>query len=69
MGVQVDPEVSGLDDAAFFRGRCPAQISTHARQKFVHAERLGNVIIGSEVQRCDLSTLILFHREHDDWHL
>ena len=40
--------------ACFRRQRRAPQSSANARQQFLHAERLGDVIVGAGVQRSDL---------------
>ena len=50
------------------RALAPArpQRGAHARQQFRDAERLGDVIIGAEIERRDLLGLLLARRQHDD---
>ena len=38
----------------------------HARKQFIHAERLGDVIVGAEVERLDLADLVAAARQHHD---
>ena len=41
----------------------------HARQEFLHAERLGDVVVCAEIQRFDLGGLVAAAREHDNGHV
>ena len=38
----------------------------HARKQFVHAEGLGDVIVGAEIERLDLADLVAAARQHHD---
>ena len=44
------------------------QRRAHAREKLVHAERLGHVVVGAKIERRDLAGLIAAARQHDDRH-
>src|ERR1700688_3800891 len=44
--IQINRKISGNDYAGrLFRRRCPPQVRSNSRQQFVHAERLGDVVI------------------------
>ena len=43
-----------------------AQCRAHARQQLVHAERLGDVVVGAEVERLHLAGLVAAARQHHD---
>ena len=44
------------------------QRRAHAGQQFIHPERLGQIIVGAEIERLDFSRLIAAAREHHDRH-
>ena len=69
-GSGIDLEIARFDWPEFrlFRARA-AEIGADARQEFLHAERLGDVIVGARIQRLNLSPLLTAHREHDDGNL
>ena len=50
------------------RRRRPPQRGAQAGEQLVHAERLGDVVVGAGVERGDLVALAVAHREHDDRH-
>ena len=66
---QVDGEVLRLDERFFLRGGGPAERSAQAGQELVHAERLGDVVVGAGVERRNLVALGVADRQHDDRHL
>ena len=43
--------------------RCP-----HAREKLIHAEGLGHVVVGPEIERLDLAGFVTPARQHHDRH-
>ena len=45
-----------------------AQGRAHARQQLFHAERLGDVVVGAEIERLHLAGLVAAARQHDDRH-
>ena len=45
-----------------------AQRRPHPGEKLVHAERLGYIIVGAEIERLDLAGLVAAARKHDDGH-
>jgi hypothetical protein len=63
-----------LHDAALDAGRLCARVGgvgvaqrdTHAGQQLAHRERLGDVVVGAEVERLDLDGVLALRREHDD---
>jgi hypothetical protein len=67
-GGEVDLQAAGFEQRrrGFRSQRRAAQPGTDARQQFLHAERLGHVIVGAGIQGADL---VLFHiadRQDDD---
>ena len=42
------------------------QRRAHAGQQFVHPERLGQIIVGAEIERLDLAGLVAAARQHHD---
>src|SRR4051794_5238295 len=40
------------------------QRRAHASEQFIHSERFGEVIVGAEIERLDLSRLIATARQH-----
>lgn len=48
---------------------CASPYRSHACQQFFHAERLGDKIIGTRVQRRGLLFLAFAHGDDDDWEL
>ncbi len=45
-----------------------AQRRPNAGQELVHAERLGHVIVGAEIERLHLAGLVAAARQHHDRH-
>src|SRR5215472_4577090 len=43
---------------------CASQGNAHASQYLVHAERFGDIVVGSQVERFDLVAFSVFHRKH-----
>ena len=43
-----------------------AQRGADAREQFVHAERLGDVIVGAQIERLHLAAFVGAARQHDD---
>ena len=56
----VDDEVAGLDGRGRALGSTP-QMSAHARQQFLNAEGLCDVVVGAGIERFNLGTLVLAH--------
>ena len=46
-----------------------AQRGAQARHQLLHAEGLGDVIVGAEIERLDLAALVVADRQHDDRHV
>ena len=63
---EVDGEVGGLDDRLFLGRRGAPQGRSQTRHQLVHAERLGDVVVGTGVERGDLVGLGVADGEHDD---
>jgi len=42
------------------------QRGSHAGEQFIHPERLGQVIVGAEIERLDLSRFVAAARQHHD---
>src|SRR5271165_2216247 len=68
MSVEVNAKVTPFDQGlrGVADGGRAAQRSANAGQQFATAERLGDVVIGSGIQRLDLAALLAANREHDD---
>ena len=47
-------------------GPGPAQVGAHARDELAHRERLGDVVVGPELEPGDLVGLGVLRRDHDD---
>ena len=60
---------SGGHDRFLLGRRGPAERGPQPGQQLVHAERLGDVVVGAGIERRDLVGLRLAHRQHDDRHL
>ena len=58
---QVDGEVLGLDEGFFFRRGGAAEGGAQASEELVHAERLGDVVVGAGVERRNLVALGVAH--------
>ena len=57
------------DRPALARFRCgAAQYGAHAGQHFAHGERLGDIVVGSDVESRDRVVLGVFGRAEDDRH-
>ena len=70
LGDEVDGEVRRGDARLFGRrGRDAAERGPQAREELAHAERLGDVVVGTGVERGDLVALRLARREDDDGHV
>ena len=54
---EVDREVGGREDCAAFGQNGPAHRGPQSSEQLVHAERLGHVVVGAEVERFDLCGL------------
>src|SRR5262249_12620943 len=66
---QVDREVAGAEDRTLpVHLQLMAQRRAHAGEQFVHAERLGDVVVGAEVECLDLADLIAPARQPHDPH-
>src|SRR5581483_7913172 len=65
-GVEVNDEVWRLDGRALARLRRTAQSGAQPGEQFVHAERLGDVVVRAGVERGNLDPLGVAGREHDD---
>ena len=83
LGRQLDLAVADLDDTAHQVDREVAgpehrplamdlqlmpQRRAHAGEQFIHPERLGQVIVGAEIERLDLAGLVAAARQHHDRH-
>jgi len=69
-GSQVDAEIAGFDHLRrYFRLGGAPEIGPHTGKKFIHAERLGDVVVSTGVQRLDLLAFLVTHREDDDRYL
>ena len=67
---EVDLELAGGDVGFLVAGWGGAsQRGAHAGEELVHAERLGDVVVGSRVERVDLVGLFATDGEHDDRNL
>ena len=66
---QVDGEVRRLDEGFFFRRGGTPEGGAQAGEQLVHAERLGDVVVGAGVERRNLVALGVADRQHDDRHL
>ena len=58
----------GLDDRQLLDRGGPAHRGPQPGQQLVHAERLGQVVVGAGVERLDLVVLVLADRQDDDGH-
>ena len=56
----------GDDDRLLLRRRRPPQRGAQPGEQLVHAERLGDEVVGAGIERGDLVGLLLAHREDDD---
>src|SRR5262249_8744106 len=66
---EIDGQITGPEYWPFTMDlKLVAQRGSHPRKQFVHSERLGDVIVGAEVQRLDLAGLVAAARQHDDRH-
>src|ERR1700678_58079 len=64
--IQIDGEISRHDRGRLFVCYWTSpQLRPNSCQEFVHAERLGDVIVSPRVQRFYLRTILPAHREHD----
>src|SRR6185437_7066800 len=64
---QVDGEIAGPEDRFLaLLLQAMADRRANARQQLLHAERLRDVVIGSEVESLDLAGLVGPARQHDD---
>ena len=65
----VDAEISDLDYGFGFVLRWdPAQIGADTGQQFVHAERLGHIVVRPGVERLHFLLLLIANRKNDDGH-
>ena len=66
--LRIDQEIAGTDRflRRFSCGRYATQVRPYSRQQFIHAERLGDVVVGAGIERLDFRFLLTTHREHDD---
>src|ERR1700730_10442497 len=69
LGCEVDGEVGRRDDRCLLDRRRPAQRGPEAREQLVHAEGLGDVVVGAGVERGDLHGFGVAGGEHDDRHV
>src|SRR5579872_4481212 len=82
LGRQLYLAITNLDDAPHQVDRkvaCPeywalpvhlqlmAQCHSDAREKLIHSERLGYVVVRTKIQCHDLARLFTATREHHDW--
>ena len=65
-GREVDGDVSELDRCRFDGRLRPAGYGAHPSEQLLHAERLGDVVVGSEVERLHLVRAADAGREHDN---
>ena len=67
-GRHIDAEVGELQpgEASLPWDDAHASVGAHARQQFVHPERLGHVVVGAGVQRFDLDIFFAAQGEEDD---
>ena len=67
----VDQEVAGCDDLCRLIAGCgaAAQLSTNAGLKFLHVERLGDVVVGTRIERVNLHLILVADRKNDDGNL
>ena len=67
----VNAEISNLDYCVClfaFRWNT-AKIGAYPRQQFIHAEWLGDIVVGSGIERLNFLLLLVANRQHDDWNL
>lgn len=62
----VHGQVAGRDDRLVRRLRGVSHGDPHAGEKFAHAERLGEVVVGPGVQRADLVRVLAADRQDQD---
>jgi len=66
----VDAEVADLDHRVeFIVGGDAAEVGAHARQQFVHAEGLGDIVVGAGVEGFNFLPLLVAHRQNNNWNL
>ena len=64
---EIDREIADPEDRPLaMHLQLMAQRRPHAREQLVHAERLGDVIVGAEIERLDLAGLVAAARQDDD---
>ena len=65
----VDAEVADLEFANRFEfviGGNAAQVGAHTRQQFVHAEGLGDVVVGAGIEGFKLLPFLVAHGDNED---
>src|SRR5262249_9118518 len=66
---QIDREIADPEHRALpMHLQLMAQRRPHAREQLVHAERLGDVVVGAEIERRDLAGLVPAARQDRDRH-
>jgi hypothetical protein len=70
---EIDPHRAGLDPLALARRRGPVELSptelgAHAAQQLSDRERLGDVVVGTDLQADDLVDLGVLGGQQDDRH-
>ena len=66
---QIDRKIAGAKHRPFaLHLQLVPQRRAHARQQFVHPERLCQVIVGAEIERLHLAGLVAAARQHHDRH-
>ena len=64
---EVDREIAGAEDRPLaVHLKLVTQRRPHAREQLIHAERLGDVIVGAEIERLDLADLVAAAGQHHD---
>jgi hypothetical protein len=66
LGGQVDGQLAEPDPGLVPGGPGPPDGGTHAGQQFLHAERLGDVVVRTRVERLDLVGAVGPPGQHDD---
>ena len=64
---QIDRQIAQFEDRPFtLHLQLMPQCRAHAREQLFHAERLGDVIVGAEIERLDLGNFVAAARQHHD---